>query len=376
MKIDLLKKNKLPDKPGVYFFLGPPKRSEGGKNKSQILYIGKATSLRSRTKSYFAKDLISTRGPLILDMVFKADKVDWQETDSVLEAIILEANLIKKHQPYYNTKEKDDKSFLNVVITKEKLPRVFTVRSRNYSGRLENTRIAKTYGPFTNGPQLREALKIVRRIFPFLDDKSKNYLEFYKQINLIPDINDRKLYLQNIRNIKLFFSGKKKQIFTNLKKEMKGYAKVREFEKAGEIKRQMFALQHINDVALLKQEYARRHSHSVLEGQELSGRSEDSSEHIPVSVRIEAYDIAHMGDKNMTGVMVVVEDGEVSKNEYRKFKIRTQAGANDTGALKEVLERRFRHQEWRFPDLIVVDGGVAQINVAKQVVTRFNLVTR
>src|SRR5689334_16740799 len=106
-----LKKTNVPDKPGVYFF----------KNKGDILYIGKATSLRERTKSYFAKDLIHTRGPLILDMVFKANSIDWQETDSVLEAIILEANLIKKHKPYYNTREKDDKSFNYVCITKEKL---------------------------------------------------------------------------------------------------------------------------------------------------------------------------------------------------------------------------------------------------------------
>ncbi len=360
-----LKNSKLPDKPGVYFF----------KKKGQILYIGKATSLRERTKSYFAKDLINTRGPLILDMVFKADTIDWQEADSVLEAIILEANLIKKHQPYYNTKEKDDKSFLNVVITKEKLPRIFTIRSRNYSSILKNTRIAKMYGPFTNGPQLREALKIVRRIFPFLDDKSKNYLEFYRQINLVPDVNDRKLYLQNIRNINLFFSGKKKQIFQNLKKEMKVYSETREFEKAGEIKRQMFALQHINDVALLRQENGTSSHFSSLRpspeyGVGTLGKLEMERSSI---FRVEAYDIAHMGGKNMTGVMVVLEDSQVVKSEYRKFKIRTQSGANDTGALKEVLGRRFRHIEWRFPDLIVVDGGIAQINTINSVLGQLGL---
>src|SRR3989344_5474024 len=237
-----LQKLKLPDKPGVYFF---------AKGK-QILYIGKATSLRDRTKSYFAKDIINTRGPLILDMVFKANKVKYQVSDSVLEALILEAELIKKHQPYYNTKEKDNKSFLCVVITKEKFPKVLTVRAHNlkeHSNIINNVIISKIYGPFTSGAQLKEAVKIIRRIFPFLDDKSKNYLEFYKQINLVPDLGDRKMYMQNIRNVKLFFAGKKKQIFRNLKKEMKEYAKAREFEKAGEIKRQIFTLQHINDIA-------------------------------------------------------------------------------------------------------------------------------
>src|SRR3989338_5362924 len=353
MKIEHVKKIKMPNKPGVYFFLKTsPRPSPGrrgssfpfqGKAGDEVLYIGKATSLRDRTRSYFTNDLINTRGPLILDMVFKADRIDWQETESVLEALILEAELIKKHQPYYNTREKDDKSFLSVVITGEKLPRVFTIRTRNlkeHPNILKNVRISKVYGSFPNGPQLREALKIIRKIFPFLDDKSKNYMEFYKQINLVPDLNDRKMYLQNIRNIKLFFAGKKKQIFKNLKKEMKGYAKLHEFEKAGEIKRQLFALQHINDIALLRAASREQENfpRSSLPG--VPGGSH-TDKNFPVLVRrIEAYDIAHMGGKNMVGVMVVVEDGEPTKSEYKKFKIRTQNNANDTGALKEVLERR------------------------------------
>lgn len=359
MKNEYIKKLKIPDKPGVYFF----------RKGKDILYIGKATSLRDRVKSYFGKDLIGTRGPILVDMVFQASKIDYQTTDSVLEAIILEANLIKKHQPKYNTKEKSDKSFNYVCITKEKLPRVLIIRGKelknstpsNFSslrpsleyegGTLGKLKIERNFifGPYTSGTQLREAVKIIRRIFPFLDEKSKNYMEFYKQINLVPDLDDRKMYLQNIRNIKLFFAGKKPQIFRNLKKEMKEYAKNREFEKAGEIKRQIFALQHINDIALLK--------------------SEGSS----AAFRIEAYDIAHMSGKNMVGVMTVVEDGEVAKSEYKKFKIRTQSNTNDTGALKEVLERRLAHTEWAYPSLIVVDGGVAQINVAKMALKQANI---
>jgi excinuclease ABC subunit C len=304
-------------------------------------------------KSYFGKDLIQTRGPIILDMVFKADKIKWQVTDSVLEALILEANLIKKYQPKYNTKEKSDKSFNFVCITKEKLPKVVVMRGKELE--TVQSRTLHSFGPYTSGSQLREALKIVRKIFPFLDDKSKNYLEFYRQINLVPDLDDRRLYLQNIKNIKLFFEGKKKKILKNLEKEMKEYAKLREFEKAGEIKRQIFALKHINDVALIKDPHL-------------------TSPFVGGGMRIEAYDIAHMGGKNMVGVMVVVNDGEVEKSEYKKFKIRTQDNANDTGALKEVLERRFVHTEWTYPNLIVVDGGKAQINTVQKVLTRFNLV--
>ncbi len=333
----------MPDKPGVYFFL----------EKGKILYIGKATSLRSRVRSYFGKELIHTRGPLILDMTVKASTLKWVETDSVLEALILEANLIKKHQPYYNTKEKDDKSFNYVCITKEELPKVIIVRGKD----LKSTpwRRLKCYGPFPHGPQLREALKIIRRIFPFLDDKSKNNYEFYRQLGLTPSLIKEGVgggnYQNNIRNIKLFFEGKKKKILKNLEKEMKVYAKAHEFEKANEVKRQLFALQHINDIALIKN--TEPHPDPLL----IKERG---------NFRIEAYDIAHMSGKNMTGVMVVVEDGEVNKNEYRKFKIRNFDTANDTGALLEVLERRFNHPEWAYPKLIVIDGGKAQLNALKK----------
>ncbi|MDQ3075783.1 MAG: UvrB/UvrC motif-containing protein [bacterium] len=341
MKLSDFKKIKLPEQPGVYFFIKDKK----------VLYIGKATSLKSRVRSYFSSDLINTRGPLLIDMVFKAGEIKWQGTDSVLEALILEANLIKKYQPYYNTKEKDDKSFNYVCITREELPRILTVRGKN----LIKENYSKTYGPFPNGLQLRTALELIRRIFPFLDEKSriKGTYEFYKQIKLAPE--QKEILLKNIKNIKLFFEGKKKSILKNLEKEMKLYAKKKEFEKAGEIKRQIFALQHINDVALIKNDYTENHINSLF--------------------RIEAYDIAHMSGKNMVGVMIVVENGEVSKNEYRKFKIKNQTGANDTRALSEILDRRFNHSEWRFPDMVVIDGSTAQISVTQKVIRERNIQT-
>jgi excinuclease ABC subunit C len=330
-----IKKLNVPDKPGVYFFI------KGDK----ILYIGKATSLRSRVRSYFNPDLHVRRGPITVEMVARAEGVKYEVTGSVLEALILEANLIKKHRPQYNIKEKDDKSFNYVVITREELSKVMIVRGRvldRYKGTI--------FGPYTSGPQLREALKIIRKIFPYLDDKSKNYLEFYRQINLAPDLNDTVLYKQNIKNIKLFLAGKKKEIARNLKREMLLAAKNKEFEKAEVYKRQLFALQHINDVALIKEENLN-----------------------PQVFRIEAYDVAHMSGKSMVGVMTVVEGQEAVKNDYRKFRIRTQENANDTGALREVLKRRLIHQEWRLPDLVVVDGSTAQINVALKTVKEAGL---
>lgn len=367
MKSQDLQKLKIPENPGVYFFY----------NDKNLLYIGKATSLRSRVKSYFSKDLIVTRGPLILDMIVQANKLKWQETDSVLEALILEASLIKKYQPKYNTKEKDNKSFNYVCITSEELPQVLVVRGRNVKKEISSKKYQATYGPFPNGLQLRDAMKIVRRIFPYIDAQSakRDNFEFYRQLGLTPDVSrkksfrnvlgvtspdhsensfsaSRKEYKKNINNLKLFFEGKKKKILQNFKKEMMFFAKKKEFEKAGEIKKRIFALEHINDVALIKDDL------------------KDSPQG-PKVFRIEAYDIAHMSGKNMVGVMTVIEDGEVAKQEYKKFIIKTQTGSNDTGALEEVLSRRLRHIEWGLPNLVVVDGSTAQMNVVKRVLNRY-----
>ena len=343
-----LTKLKLPDQPGVYFFM----------KGREILYIGKATSLRSRVRSYFATDLIHTRGSHIVDMVFKATTVKYEVTDSVLEALMLEANVIKKHQPKYNTKEKDDKSFNYVVITDEIIPKVLLIRGREVDIKMKTKTMAirSLFGPYPSGGAIRDGLKIIRRIFPFVDQNSikKDNYEFYKQLGLTPDtqnIEAIKLYKERIRHIELFFAGKKKKILETLKKEMMKAAKAQAFEKAGEYKRQIFALEHINDVSLIKNELLTNPSMS--------------------RVRIEAYDVAHMSGKNMVGVMTVVIDGEAAPREYKKFIIQTQSGSNDTGALEEILSRRLRHTEWGIPDIIVTDGGVAQKRVGEQVSARY-----
>ena len=351
MKSQEFKKLTLPDTPGVYFFR---------KGKS-ILYIGKATSLRDRTKSYFAKDLITTRGAHIMDMVYKADTITFEETESVLEALILEANLIKKYQPYYNTKEKDDKSWNYVCITDELLPKLVIERGKNIDFRkkiAQGVLCKKIYGPFIHGNQLKEALKIVRRIFPFIDQSSakRDNYEFYRQLGLTPDVskNDAQVaYKKSIRNIELFFEGKKGTLLQALKKDMRVFAKEQRFEEASRVRNQIFALSHINDVALIKDDPHARKTKARL--------------------RIEAYDVAHLSGKDMVGVMTVIEDGEIAKKEYRTFNIKGFDKANDTGALEELLSRRMRHTEWGIPDIIVADGGEAQYRVAKQVLDRYQL---
>ena len=316
MNSQVFKKTYLPETPGVYLF----------KQGKSVLYVGKATSLKDRVKSYFSKDLISTRGPHLVDMVFKADRVEYESSDSVLEALILEAYLIKKFQPKYNTKEKDNKSYNYVVITDEEFPKVLIERGKNLdlkNGTLLSSKLGTkaqnliaTYGPFPHGSILKEALRIVRRIFPFIDSQSskKDNFEFYRQLGLTPDVfvsfqrrlesslqnsdldarireDDRRnaiiQYAKTIRNIKLFFEGKKKELVKSLEKEMYVYAKKQEFEKANKVKKTLYALNHIRDVSLLKR---------------------DMSD-VGKALRIEAYDVAHLSGTNMVGVMTVIEDG-------------------------------------------------------------------
>ncbi len=392
---------KLPDSPGVYFFLKGKK----------ILYIGKATSLRDRVRSYMSKEVFDTRGPLIEKMLNEFTDIKFQKTDSVLEALVLEAHLIKKHQPEANILEKDDRSFNFVVITKEDWPRVLVMRGkelkkennspplatlgpslklREGKGRVSPVILAKQFGPFTNGAQLKQAMKIVRRLFPFRDKcipaeeqkphpalplvrggKTRAFLPlnkgkvperrmgspcFNRQIGLCPGVCSDEIskedYRKQIRKIVLFFEGNKTKLINSLKKEMRTFSNSREYENAGKIKRQIFALYHIQDISLIKAGPMSR---------------------VPLDTktfRIESYDIAHLSGTNVVGAMTVVEDGEAKKSDYRKFKIKNDPGINDTKALSEMLTRRLNHTEWPMPDLIVVDGGTAQKRVAEHVLNK------
>jgi len=290
-------------------------------------------------------------------MVAEAKQVDFTETDSVLEALILETNLIRTHKPFYNTRSKDDKSYNHLVITNEEFPRVLIVRGKDLTEKYTEGEIRYHFGPFPDGGLFREALKIVRKLFKFYDTKKpvgaeKNKLvqgkiDFNKQIGLYPDKLDKKEYDKTIRHIKLFFQGKKHLIIKELEKEMMKLAKKQQFEEAEIIKRRIFALNHIQDIALIKDDNRIYRDEKRL--------------------RIEAYDIAHLQGSNMVGVMTVIDNGKPDKSEYRKFKINNFTSANDTGALKEVLERRMKHEEWPKPQLIVVDGSTAQKNAVEKV---------
>jgi len=421
-----IQEKKLPHAPGVYFFLGGRKR-RGVKGKPptvrsvkgmpytrastvrgrRVLYIGKAGSLRDRVRSYFTKDVALSRSLVIEKMIKEAEDIYFQRTDSVLEALILEAELIKKYKPKYNVREKDDKSFNYVVITDEDFPRVLLIRGKGL--RTTNYRLHTTFGPFPQGGVLKAALAVVRKIFPFRDkctpERHSNILEnvgmslnkrkslpaltrrlrrdgrqsaltkpcFNRQIGLCPGVCtgeiSKREYRKIIRNIQLLFEGKKQSLVKKLTREMKYAAEKRDFEDAAQLRNTIFALNHIQDIALLKDDL--RIGDKIVDK---PNKGPTFGELVNKGVfRIEGYDVAHMAGKEIVGVMVVVEKGVSEKNDYRKFILRAVKTADDPGALKEILERRLKHREWPFPDLIVVDGGKAQTNAAQRVLRKYHL---
>ncbi len=358
----------LPETPGVYLM----KDTAG-----RVLYVGKAGNLRRRVSSYFERP----HDVRIETLVAKIARIDHKKTDTALEALILEAELIRKFSPPFNVREKDDKSFLYAAVTRDAFPRVLLVRGNDaFSG----TR----FGPFTSASSAREALKILRKIFPWSTHDPERIGTFKRpcfdyEIGLCPGTCigaiSREEYLKNIDRLKLFFEGKKKVVLRSIEKEMATAARRLDFEKAAKLRHQLFALKHIRDSALISDSNV-----ASLASGGGGNSADDTAAAAGEPYRIEGYDISNISGTSAVGSMVVFEDGEPNKNEYRKFKIRTIFKPNDVGMLTEVLERRFKHLpgrtfesvasgRWRLPDLILIDGGIAQANAAKKVLMRTGL---
>jgi len=323
-------KNKLkivPKKPGIYFWL-----DKNGK----VLYVGRATNLKSRLGQYFQKN-ISER---IAEMIKTAKDIKFEATETLLEAIILEAKNIKKFWPKYNIVDRDDRSFIYVVIPKIKFSKPLIVRGTDLK-KFPNSK-AKIFGPYQSFYLLQNALRLIRRIFPYgncAPHSGKACFDY--QIGLCPgaciDNISARDYQKNINNICLLLSGEKKRLTVRLMKENPDKIK---------------ALKHIQDVSLLTRE--------------------DDLGETKVN-RIEGYDISHHQGKESYGSMVVFENGEANRNEYRLFKIKEAPGGDDERALSEVLLRRFKHSEWLLPEIIMIDGGSPQISFLSKIFQANNI---
>lgn len=315
--------SKLPHAPGVYFFYGPQKA---------LLYIGKATDLRSRVSSYFRQPTGSYQR-LIEAFIDQVSDIKWQATDSTLEALILESNLISQAQPKYNVEAKDDKTLLGIYITDENFPRVFPARITNK--KLPN---GEFFGPYTYSQKVRQALKILRRIFPWCNenhtlrqDQGKSGRPcLYYHLNLCPgtcaNAIEQKDYQQIIKNLKLFLKGRKKQLIRETNKHMIQAAKAHNFEQAARLRDQLSALEHIHDIAL-----------------QLHDDLAQLTRQQPWRLRIEGYDISNLSGQWAVGSMVTFIDGRPAKDFYRRFKIKTVQGVDDVGMMKEVIKRRLTH---------------------------------
>ncbi len=332
---------RLPATPGVYIF----KNASG-----RVLYVGKAANLKKRVSSHFLK----AHDRRIEKLVSEIRSVSVNRTESALEALVLESALIKKLDPPYNVREKDDKSFLFIEITKEKYPRVLLVRGKNRAA-------GERFGPFTSSGSLREAVRLLRKIFPWSTHPENQVGKlkpcFDYQIGLCPGTCfggvPRVEYLKNLANFKLFLKGKRKLVVLKLEREMAKASGALAFERAAKLRSQLFALRHIQDVALINKP----------EFESVSGGKNSAK-------RIEGYDISNISGTDAVGAMVVFSGKEPKKSDYRKFLIKTVVDSNDVKMLREVIRRRFGKAHmapgWEFPDLVLIDGGKPQVGAARR----------
>jgi len=374
--------DELPKTSGVYFFY----------SKKKLIYIGKAINIKNRVKNHFQQP--SYRDNLYIKTV---NKIGFIETKSEIEALILEANLIKKHQPRFNVVWRDDKNYFFVAITqnKDKIPYVFITHQPNSSSlrgavatkqsrllRSARNDEIKYIGPFVEGTALKKTLRFLRKVFSYYTNKkhSKNKCT-YCHLDLCPGPNpDLNEYKKNLKKLSQILQGKSQTVLNSLKKEMKKASKENKFEEAGKVRDQIFALQKIIAHANVIKSQSEivinlsgdknltnfwDNTQKILQEivwPSLRGRSPKQPIH-----RIECYDISNTQGNQATGSMVVFVDGVADKSQYKKFKIRLPEKPNDIAMLEEMITRRLTHPEWNYPEIMLIDGGIAQLNIAIKV---------
>ncbi|OGL99553.1 hypothetical protein A2304_05465, partial [Candidatus Uhrbacteria bacterium RIFOXYB2_FULL_57_15] len=368
-----VKDGRLPDNPGVYFYYG-----DGGK----LLYVGKATSLKRRVATYFS-ERGDGRGARIAELVSKIARIDYVETPTVIEALVLEANQIKAHAPPYNVLGRDDKSFNYLVITNEEFPRPLLMRGLDLERLGVNPfdkaltpatkkKFLAVFGPYTSGLALKRALALIRPSIPWSTcAPGQKRSCFDRQLGKCPGVCVGEIskaeYRKTVRNLILFFEGKKTAIVRTLKRDMARAAAALDFERAAKLRGQVFALEHIRDVSLIMREDV-----------DLPFAPVRDAGYLDLNGRVEAYDISNISGTSAVGSMVVFEEGKPAKALYRKFRIKTVKGANDFAMMEEVLRRRLSREAagskgWGLPALMVIDGGEGQVGRVLRVMDGFGV---
>ncbi len=349
---DLLKAKleELPSLPGVYFH-----KDKSGK----VIYIGKAASLRSRVRQYFQTSRL--RDPKTIALIAEIDDVDWMVVETELDALFLEAELIRRNLPKYNILLRDDKSYSYIRIDYDSQHPSVTLTRNPLDDK------ARYYGPYLNGKDIKLAIRMLRKIFPYSTHlgqiPKRACLQYH--LGLCPGLEEDKTplkeYRANLRLLMSYIEGNRVKLIAELEKDMLKAAKNKEFEKASSYRNKLFALK-----ALTKQRlFTDSETIDISKDLAITGLVDLLTlQNTPR--RIEGYDISHMQGTDNVASMVVFKNGLPEKSEYRKFKLRIP-GNNDFAHMEEALTRRLSPKNvkaWGLPNLILIDGGRGQLSSA------------
>lgn len=345
--------------PGVYFHKNA---------KGEIIYVGKAAVLHNRVRQYF--QVSRARDPKTEALIAEIQDVDWVEVETELDALFLEAELIRRYMPPYNILLRDDKSMVYVRIDdKSDYPTVTTTRRP-----LDDD--ARYFGPYLSALSVRQALKLLRRVFPFATKRpvGQKRASLYYHLGLDPGLEEGKTSLEeyraNLRKLMAVLEGKRKSIEKELEADIKRLAKNLQFEEAAKKRNQLFALKRLNQQVIFsdKEFMDISKDHALSELVELLGLS-------GYPKRIEGYDVSHMQGTDVVASMVVFTNGVSNKAQYRKFKTKINQN-NDFYNMHETLSRRLGERnvkKWGMPDLLLIDGGKGQLDAALRARSEANL---
>ncbi|MFQ3593728.1 MAG: excinuclease ABC subunit UvrC [Gemmataceae bacterium] len=361
----------FPTTPGVYLM-----KDEAGR----VIYVGKAKSLRNRASSYFTKQ--AAEDHRTRDWVPSIADVDYIETESEVDALLLEARLIKDIQPRFNTELKDDKTFPYLQIrVREDYPRVEFTRKPRRRG-------VKLYGPFTSARSLRQAIQVLQRIFQFrtctLDIKDGDDRWRWFRPCLLHSIRQctapcnfrvsKEEYRRQIRALRMVLEGKKERLLREMQREMQTAAADLNFEKAARLRDDITALRKLAQ----RGEVDKHEQPEVFPIDPRKGliglRKLLGLKQTPRT--IEGVDIAHLQGESTVASLVRFIDGLPFKAGYRHFKIQSVQGVDDFASIREVVTRRFRRLDEKdelFPDILLIDGGKGQLNAALEAFAALDL---
>jgi excinuclease ABC subunit C len=356
------KVREFPTTPGVYLMKDA---------KGRVIYVGKAVNLRSRASSYFTKAAaVDIR---TAELVREIRDIDFLPADSEVDALLMEARLVKDIQPLFNQELKDDKTFPYLeIFIREDYPRVEFTRTPQSRG-------TKLYGPFTSAKKLRGTIGVLQKIFRFrtcsLDIEEGDERWRWFRPCLLHSIQQctaqcnfrisKEDYRRDIDRLRMFLDGKKEKLLAEMREEMQQASRELKFEKAARIRDQLQALESLKLRGNLD-EHVQPEVFFIDPKKGLAGLQKIFK--LPkLPRRIEGVDIAHLGGDETVASVVQFIDGLPFKHGYKRYRIRGVEGVDDFASIREVIARRMgrlSREGESFPDILLIDGGRGQLNSA------------